>query len=91
MDLSLTETQTMLRDSATEFLTAELPKERVREVDESPTGFNEDLWKKISDNGWTGMVIPEAYGGAGLSYTDLAVLYEVLGTYACTPHCVRQM
>ena len=87
MDLSLTETQVMLRNSATEFLEAELPKQRVLEIDDSPTGFAPDFWQKMCELGWAGMVIPEEYGGAGLSFTDLAVVYEVLGYYACSsPH-----
>ncbi|MBF8267483.1 MAG: hypothetical protein HW388_991 [Dehalococcoidia bacterium] len=87
MDLSLTETQVMLKNSATEVMEAELPKQRVLEVDQSPTGFNQDLWQKMCELGWAGMVIPEEYGGMGLSFTDLAVVYEVMGRYACsTPH-----
>lgn len=84
MDLSLTETQTLLKDTTTQLLEAELPKQRVREVDESPTGFNQDLWQKMSDMGLVGMGIPEEYGGAGNSLTDVAVVSEVLGYYACS-------
>ncbi|MSQ22898.1 MAG: acyl-CoA dehydrogenase [Dehalococcoidia bacterium] len=82
MDLSLSPTQVQLKSSATEFLTAELPKERVREIDESPTGFDADLWRKMVDLGWTGMAIPEAYGGVGLTNTDFGVVAETLGYYA---------
>jgi alkylation response protein AidB-like acyl-CoA dehydrogenase len=84
MDLSLTETQTMLKDAATQFMETELPKQRVREVDESPTGFNQDIWQKMCNQEWAGMVIPEQYGGSGSSFTDLAVLHEVLGYFACS-------
>jgi alkylation response protein AidB-like acyl-CoA dehydrogenase len=84
MDLALTETQTMLKDAANNFLQVELPKQRVREVDESPTGFNQDLWQKMCNQEWVGMVIPEQYGGTGNSFTDLAVLSEQLGYYACS-------
>jgi alkylation response protein AidB-like acyl-CoA dehydrogenase len=84
MDLSLTETQTILKDTATNFLETELPKQRVREVDESPTGFNQDLWQKMSTLQWLGMVIPNEYGGTGNDYTTLAVLFEVLGYHACS-------
>ena len=82
MDLSFNETQIMLRDSTNEFMEAELPKQRVLEIDDSPTGFASDLWQKMCDLGWAGMVIPEEYDGAGLSFTDLAVVFEVLGYYA---------
>jgi alkylation response protein AidB-like acyl-CoA dehydrogenase len=84
MDLSLTETQTMLKDAATHFMETELPKQRVREVDESPTGFNQDLWQKMCNQEWAGMVIPAQYGGSGSSFTDLGVLHEVLGYFACS-------
>ena len=82
MDLSLTEIQVMLQNSAAEFLEAQLPKQRVREIDDSPTGFAEDLWRGMVDLGWTGMVIPEEYGGTGNSFTDLAVVYEKLGFFS---------
>ena len=87
MDLSLTESQVMLKSTATEFLNAELPKERVLEIDDSPTGFDPELWRRICELGWAGMVIPEEYDGIGLPFTDLGVVYEVLGSYACSsPH-----
>src|SRR5687768_5511932 len=38
------------------------------------------LWQQMSELGWTGMAIPEAYGGTGNSMTDVAVLFEELGT-----------
>ena len=84
MDLSLNEQQVMLKTMANDFLKKELPKERVREIDESPTGFSPDLWKQMAELGWTGMVIPEEYGGTGNSLTDLGVVYEELGQAACS-------
>ena len=87
MDLSLNESQVMLKTMATDFMTAELSKERVLEIDDSPTGFDPELWRRMCELGWAGMVIPEEYDGTGLSFTDLGVVYEVLGTYACSsPH-----
>lgn len=87
MDLALNEVQTMLQNTAREFMDAEMPKSRVLEIDDSPTGFAVDLWEKMCDIGWAGMVIPEEYGGSGNSFTDLGVVYEVMGFYACpSPH-----
>ena len=82
MDLSLSPTQVQLKDSATEFLKAELPKERVLQIDDSPTGFDADMWRKMVDLGWTSMAIPEAYGGVGLTNTDFGVVAETLGYFA---------
>ena len=84
MDLALNEVQTMLQNVATEFMEAEMPKSRVLEIDDSDSGFAVDLWEKMCDLGWAGMVVPEEYGGSGNSFTDLGVLYEVMGYYACS-------
>ena len=84
MDLSLNETQTMLKEMATSFLEQELPKARVREIDDSETGFSVELWRKMAELGWPGMVIPEEYGGTGNSLTDLGVVHEALGYAACS-------
>ena len=87
MDLALNEIQTLLQNSAKEFMEAEMPKSKVLEIDDSPSGFSEELWQKMCGVGWAGMVIPEEFGGSGNSFTDLGVVYEVLGFYACpSPH-----
>jgi len=87
VDLALNEIQTLLQNSAKEFMEAEMPKSKVLEIDDSPSGFSEELWQKMCGVGWGGMVIPEEYGGSGNSFTDLGVVYEVLGYYACpSPH-----
>ena len=82
MDLSLTSTQEILRDSARDFLTQECPRSFVKDVDETETGFSPELWQKMSEMGWVGMVFPEQYGGGGSSFMDLAVLSEEMGA-AC--------
>ena len=83
MDLTFTEEHTMLRNAALDFLKAEVPKERVLEIDDSPEGFSEDLWKQMVELGWTGMAIPEEFGGSGNSFVELGVLFEALGEFAC--------
>jgi alkylation response protein AidB-like acyl-CoA dehydrogenase len=82
MDLSLTSTQEILKDSARDFLAQECPRGFVKDVDETETGFSPELWQKISEMGWVGMVLPEQYGGGASSFMDLAVLSEEMGA-AC--------
>ena len=87
MDLSLSEIQTMLQSTTKELMEAEMPKSRVLEIDDSASGFDVDLWEKMCEIGLPGMVIPEEYGGSGNPFTDLGVVYETLGNYACpSPH-----
>jgi alkylation response protein AidB-like acyl-CoA dehydrogenase len=84
MDYSLTEEQEMLRKMARDFLSTECPKSLVREMAEDETGHPIELWDKMSEIGWLGLVIPEQYGGGGGSFFDLVVLLEEMGR-ACLP------
>ena len=81
MDLGLNEIQQMLKTSAKEFLDSECPDTYVREMEENDKGYTDDLWQKISEQGWLGLIIPEQYGGAGLEFQDLIVLLEEMGRY----------
>ena len=69
----------MLREQARGFLQDNCSLKVVREVLESGGTFNKDLWKKVAEMGWTSTVIPEEFGGLGLSYIELAVIAEELG------------
>lgn len=84
MDFSFSEEQEILRSSARAFLENECPKKLVRELERSETGHSEDLWKKMAELGWLGIVIPEEYGGFGGDFLDLVVLLEEMGR-ACVP------
>ena len=79
MDMGLSEIQQMLKNSAREFLAQESPLTLVRELENDPQGFTEDLWRQVSGLGWTGIPFPEQYGGTGGSFLDLAVLVEEMG------------
>src|SRR3990170_1049278 len=79
MDLGLTEEQELLKSSAREFLEKECPETHVREMEEDEKGYSPDLWKKMAELGWQGLIIPEEYGGQGFTYLDLVVLTEEFG------------
>ena len=81
MDLGLTEIQQMLKSSAREFLSQECPLTLVREMEADPRGYTEELWRQMAGLGWTGLVFPERYGGAGGGFIDLAVLLEEMGRW----------
>ena len=79
MDLRFSEQQEILKKMARDFLTAECPKALVRELEESEKGYSPDLWKKMAELGWMGLVIPENFEGMGYSFQDLTVLVEEIG------------
>jgi alkylation response protein AidB-like acyl-CoA dehydrogenase len=79
MDFGFSEEQEMLRSSARDFLAKEAPMTYVRKMMEDEVGFTGDLWKKMADLGWMGLILPEEHGGSGLDFVDLIVVLEEMG------------
>lgn len=79
MDLSLNESQQMLKQVARSFMEREAPKDAITALQRSETGYRPELCRQAAELGWLGLLIPAEYGGAGASLTDAAVLYEELG------------
>ena len=79
MDLRFTEAQEILRKMVRDFLTTECPKTLVREIEKSEKGYSPELWKKMAELGWMGLVIPEEYEGMGYTFQDLTILLEEAG------------
>ena len=79
MDLALTESQEMLRSAARSFVEREAPRHVIVGLQRAESSLVPDLWRKASELGWLGMLIPERHGGSESSLTDAAVLYEELG------------
>ncbi len=65
--------------SARNLLEKECPSTLVRRLMEEERGYEPELWKKIAELGWLGLVIPEAYGGSALGYVDLVLVLEEMG------------
>ncbi len=87
MDFTFNEEQEELRSIATSFLEDNSTPEQVRQAMESELGYDPQLWKQIgAELGWTSVIIPEEYGGLGLSYVELIALMEVMGSaLLCAP------
>ncbi len=79
MNVTITEEQTMLQDSVKKFVENEIPLEKVRELFDEPNGLTAELWTKIAEQGWLGILVPEEYGGLGMGAQELAVVCEELG------------
>jgi alkylation response protein AidB-like acyl-CoA dehydrogenase len=84
MDFGLTEEQQLLKDTVRRFLSDRCPTERVRQVMESDTGHDAELWAGLAELGITAIAVPEDRGGMGGEFLDLALVAEELG-YAAVP------
>jgi alkylation response protein AidB-like acyl-CoA dehydrogenase len=63
MDLDFGSEQEMLKDSALKFLANECPYSKVKEIEDSQLGYSPELWAKITELGWLGLLVPEKYKG----------------------------
>ena len=81
MDFSFTEEQTMIANSAREIARA-FPPEYWRGKD-AREEFGEEFYQAISRAGFTGLIIPEEYGGAGKGITELLIAMEELAAEGC--------
>ena len=79
MDFALSAEQELLKKEARHFLETECPKSMVKKLEASDLGYSPEMWKKMADLGWLGLILPEAYGGVGGSLLDLAVMLEEVG------------
>src|SRR5215510_1202252 len=79
MDFGFSEEQELLRSTARKFLENECTSEIVRTRMAESAGITDELWAKIAEQGWLGLVFPEEYGGSGLGFVDLTVLMEEMG------------
>jgi alkylation response protein AidB-like acyl-CoA dehydrogenase len=81
MPLYLTDDQSLLRDTARDFIAEHAPVSHLRELRDrnDPTGFSRDLWKQFAELGLTGILIPESDGGLGLGHVEAGVVLEEIG------------
>ncbi len=74
-------TKNFFKKEARKFLEKENSINRNRGVLDSGHNTDTELWNKIVDLGWTGIRIPEEYGGLGLTHLELCVIAEELGRF----------
>jgi alkylation response protein AidB-like acyl-CoA dehydrogenase len=81
MALVLTEEQSMLRDSARGLISDKAPVSHLRQLRDAKdaTGFSRDLWKAFAEMGFSGLLVPEAFGGSGLGCVEAGVVMEEIG------------
>ena len=81
MGLTLSDEQLILKQTARSFLKERSPVSRMRALrdSEDEVGFSRELWKEMAGMGWTGIIFPEEFGGAGMAHGELGTLLEECG------------
>jgi alkylation response protein AidB-like acyl-CoA dehydrogenase len=84
MDFGFNDEQREIKSTARDFLASRFKPEKVRELAESDSPYDDALWGQICELGWPGIAIAEEHGGLGLGMVELVILQEELG-YALAP------
>jgi alkylation response protein AidB-like acyl-CoA dehydrogenase len=77
----LTEEQSMLRDAARTWTQEKSPVSAFRKMRDSgaPLGYDPAAFREMAEMGWTGVIIPEEYGGSDFGYLSLGLVLEETG------------
>jgi len=79
MDFGLSDEQRLLEQTLRRYLEGEAPVSRVREIMETGSGHDPELWKGLAELGVAGILVAEEHGGGGLALLDAAIAAESLG------------
>ena len=81
MALILNEEQQSLKDIAKEFLQKNAPVTHFREIRDTQNekGYDDSLWQEMVNLGWSGILIPEEYGGFDFGMVGMGSIFEEMG------------
>jgi alkylation response protein AidB-like acyl-CoA dehydrogenase len=79
MDLTPSDEQRLLRESADRFVNETYTADHRRRVAGDPLGFSAEIWKQFAELGWLALPIAEAHGGLGGGAVEVGLLMEAFG------------
>ena len=79
MDFTYDDEQLALQDVARSALERECGPDVVRQLADDADGITPALWSTLVDLGWTGLLVPEEYGGSGVGLLEMCVVLEEMG------------
>jgi len=79
--LSFSDEQAMLLDSAKSFCGDKSDISAVRSLLQSDIGHNPEVWREMVALGWTGIAIPEQYGGFAMGLGSTVPVIESMGRH----------
>jgi alkylation response protein AidB-like acyl-CoA dehydrogenase len=87
LDLDFSPEQEMLRQTVRDVLARHCPPTVVRDMEDDPVGYPDELWQQLGQLDLIGLLIPEEWGGSGMTLLEGVALYEELGrALAPVPH-----
>ncbi|HVX21149.1 MAG TPA: acyl-CoA dehydrogenase family protein [Acidimicrobiales bacterium] len=89
LDLDFSPEQEMLRETVRDVLAKHCPLSVVRQMEDDPVGYPPELWRQMGELDLIGLLLPEEWGGSGMTLVEGVALYQELGrALAPTPHFV---
>ena len=81
MKLVLNEEQQFLKDTAKDFAEERTPITHFRNLRDTndPAMWDKDIWEEMVNLGWSGILIPEEYGGSDFGVTGMSVVLQECG------------
>jgi len=80
MDFSFSEDQQQVAELARKIFAERASHERQRALERAGAPrFDRELWRELAQAGLVGIALPEAYGGGGLGFLELALVLEEAG------------
>ena len=80
MNLTESEEQILIKNSAKKFLELNYSFDKRRQILENKTQQDKKYWKEFADLGWLGLPYSESYGGFGGNINNLMTLMECQGS-----------
>ncbi len=79
MEFTLDDAQQALQQTVRAMLAEQVPSSAVRQMVDDDRAMSDDLWDRMVELGWVGLLVPEAQGGAGMGLLEMMVVLEEMG------------
>jgi alkylation response protein AidB-like acyl-CoA dehydrogenase len=79
VDFTYDDEQLALQEVALAALARECGPELLRLLADDDSGMTAGLWSTLVELGWTGLLVPEEYGGSGSGLLEMCIVLEQMG------------
>ena len=79
MNFEFSDEQKEFKEQANRYLADKCSPAEVRRILDGDEPYHPELWAGVAEMGFTGITIPEEFGGLGLGHLELCVIAEELG------------